>query len=123
MTGVVGVVGKDHPLPVKHLEDGKFGQIGKGAVLKEDIRKENGVGSGFVDRAVDLPGSDEAAFHQVLDAVRRASAQDVEVGLGGLHPVNACRHLNLGEHVHRRISTQYGPDQFVLPTTNRCAGS
>ena len=98
--GVVGVSGDDAALAVEDLQDGELGEVGEAAVLDQFVGEQDGVGPGFEADAVDLDVADQAALHQVLDAVRRAPAQDVHVDIGNADVINSFSDLDLGDLAH-----------------------
>ena len=86
--GVVGVVGENHALEVKHLQHGKLRQVGEASVLHGRVGQEDRVRARLGSNAVFLPHRRSDPFHEVLDAVRRAAAQDEEVSFRYFYPVD-----------------------------------
>jgi len=94
------VAGDDAPLAVEHLQDWKLGKVGEAAVLDEHVGKQNGIGAGFKDDAIDFFGLNQSALHEMFDAVGRAAAQDVNVRLGDGDVIHALCHFDLGDCSH-----------------------
>jgi len=95
--GIVGMPGDDAALAVEHMQDGELGKVGEAPVLNEHIRKQDGVWAGFERGPADFHGLNQAPLHQVLDAVRRASAKNMQVCFWDCDVGDAFSNFYLGE--------------------------
>ena len=93
--GVVRMPGDHHPLFVEHVQNRELGKIGEFAVLQGKIRKQDGVRTGFERGTLHFLWQDQSALGQVLDRIGGGAAENPQVRLGHLHPMDSGRNVNL----------------------------
>jgi len=106
----------------KHLQRGEFGVVADATALNGEVGEQYRVRTGFELYAIALDAGNESFLGKVLDRVDRAAAQEPDIGIRDLDPVDSGANGNFSDCCHKVLPVlkplQAASNLFIYQNSN-----